>query len=69
MKLFDVLVKPILLYACEAWGDSTYCNVKDASPNFKDPFEKLQLRVCKQILGVHRKTMNIPVLAELGRFH
>ena len=68
LKLFDVLVKPILLYACEAWGDSTYYNVKDALPNFKDPFEKLQLRVCKQILGVHRKTMNIPVLAELGRF-
>ena len=37
-------------------------------PIFKDSFEKLQLKVCKQILGVHRKTMNIPVLAELGRF-
>ena len=68
MKLFDVLVKTILLYACEAWGESTYYNLKDASPTFKDSFVKLQLKVCKQILGVHRKTMNIPVLAELGRF-
>ena len=68
LKLFDVLEKPILLYACEAWGDSTYYNLKDASPIFKDSHEKLQLKVCKQILGVHRKTMNIPVLAELGRF-
>ena len=68
LKLFDVLVKPTLLYACEAWGESTYYNLKDASPIFKDSFEKLQLKVCKQILGEHRKTMNIPVLAELGRF-
>jgi hypothetical protein len=68
LKLFDVLVKPILLYACEAWGEETNFNMKDASPVFKDSFEKLQLKVCKQILGVHRKTMNIPVLAELGRF-
>ena len=62
LKLFDVLVKPFLLFACEAWGESTYYNLKDASPIFKDSFEKLQLKVCKQILGVHRKTMNIPVL-------
>ena len=68
LKLFDILVKPILLYACEAWGEDTYYDLKDASPTFKDPFEKLQLKICKQILGVHRKTMNIPVLAELGRF-
>ena len=60
LKLFEVLVKPILLYACEAWGESTYCNLKDASPIFKDSFGKLQLKICEQILGVHRKTMNIP---------
>ena len=29
LKLFDVLVKPILLYACESWGESTYYNLKD----------------------------------------
>ena len=34
----------------------------------QDSFENLQLRVCKQILGIHSKIMNIPVLAELGRF-
>ena len=68
LKLFDVLVKPILLYACEAWGEATTYSLNGASPLFKDSFEKLQLKICKQILGVHRKTMNIPVLAELGRF-
>ena len=62
------MLKPILLYACEAWGESTYYNLKDASPIFKDSFEKLQLKVCQQILGVHRNVMNIPVLAELGGF-
>ena len=68
LELFDILVKPIILYACEAWGDETYYSLKDASPIFRDSFEKLQLKIHKQVLGVHRKTMNIPVLAELGRF-
>ena len=43
-------------------------NPKDASPIFKYFIEKLQVKVCQQIRRVHRKTMNIPVLAELGRF-
>ena len=55
------------MYACEAWGETSY-NLTNASPTLKDPYEKIHIKACKQILGVHRKTMNIPVLAELGRF-
>ena len=68
LKPFDALVKPIILYACEAWGNDIYGTLNNIDSIFRDTFEKLHIKICKQILGVHRKTMNIPVLAELGRF-
>ena len=68
LKLFDALVKPIILYACEAWGNEISGNLNNIDSIFRDSFEKLHIKICKQILGTHRKTTNIPVLAELGRF-
>ena len=68
LKLFDALVKPIILYACEAWGNDISGSLNNIDSIFRDTFEKLHIKICKQILGVHRKTMNIPILAELGRF-
>ena len=68
LKLFDTLIKPIILYACESWGNNIYGSLNNIDSIFKDSFEKLHIKICKQILGTHRKTMNIPVLAELGRF-
>ena len=66
LTLFDNIVKPILLYACEIWG---YAEVKqDLFSIGKSSIERFHLKVCKQILGVHRKASNIAVLAELGRF-
>ena len=35
---------------------------------YPDTTEKLQLKFCKSILGVHKKSMKMPVLAELGRY-
>ena len=75
LHLFDHTVLPILLYGSEIWGcfnpftskfankDITLC---DIFQNFK--CETLHLKVCKQILGVHRKATNFAVLSELGRF-
>jgi hypothetical protein len=34
----------------------------------KIPHEHIHIKFCKRILGVHKNAMNIPVLAELGRF-
>ena len=44
--LFDTLVVTIILYGSEVWG---------VGNNFKDtePFEHLQLKFVKEILGVH----------------
>ena len=33
-----------------------------------DPIEKLHLRNCKSILGVHSKVTNLAVYSELGRY-
>ena len=59
LSLFDSLIRPILLYSSDFWG----C-LKLPKNN---PIETLHMKICKQILGVHRQTTNIGVLLELGR--
>ena len=49
-------------------GNNIYGSLNNIDSIFKDSFEKLHIKICKQILGTHRKTMNTPVLGELGRF-
>ena len=58
IKLFDSLVKPILLYASDFWG------ILKLPKN--NPIENLHQKCCKQILGVQKQTSNIGVLLELG---
>ena len=73
LKLFPSLVVPVLLYGCEVWG--VYLLGKTANiDNFKrklfktaSNIEKLHLKFCKRILGVHSKSTNSAVHAELGR--
>ena len=66
INLFDNTVKPILLYACEIWGHSD--NKHDISNLGKSAIEKFHLKVCKHIIGVHRKASNVATLTELGRY-
>ena len=61
LKLFDSLVKPILLYASDFWGMH-----KQNSMNL-NPCEKIHMDFCKQVLGVSETTSNFGVLIELGR--
>ena len=44
LHLFDSLIKPILLYGSDFWGCLTL--PKD------NPIEKVQMRFCKELLGV-----------------
>ena len=55
LKLFNNLVKPVILYGAEVWGCENY-----------DIFEKLQLRFCKYILSVNKSTCSNMVYGELG---
>ena len=58
-KLFDTLVKPILLYASDFWG------ILKLPQN--NPIENLYQSCLKQILGVRKQTTNVGVLLELGQ--
>jgi len=68
LKLFDSLVKPILLYSCEAWADSVKTDDNITNLLQRNKLEKFQIRIYKQLLAVSRKTTNISVLLELGRY-
>ena len=71
-KLFDSMVKPILLYGSEIWGVFTWRSrteqcIKESILSRSSPYEKLHLRFCKQTLGLSKKSSNFITLAELGR--
>lgn len=71
LHVFDHTIKPILLYGCEVWGmfnpfSSKFRNGIDSLDKIYNKLlaEKLHLKFCKFILGVHSKTTNIAALSE-----
>ena len=75
LHLFDHTVKPVLLYGSEIWGtiNTLSANVKKDGFSIFDAFcnmpcEKLHIKFLKYVLGVHRKTTNVAVMGELGRY-
>ena len=73
LHLFDSLVRPIMTYGCEVWG-AYILNPKmfDTEVNHSalydnQCYDKIDLRFCKILLGVHRKSTNTAVRGELGR--
>ena len=46
LKPVDSLMKPVILYACECWGDSMKEEI------FAYKIEQFHMSTCKQILGV-----------------
>ena len=68
LTLFDTQIKPIILYACEAWADSIKGNIDDVTILTKNKLEIFQISIFKQILGVSRKTINLAILLDLGRY-
>ena len=74
--LFDHTVKPVLMYGAEVVGtfnSNRLCRSKEKT--LKDmyvnsPLEKLNVHMCKYmyVLGVGKKTTNIAVYGELGRY-
>ncbi len=58
LKLFDSLIRPVLLYGVEVWGNEIMKS---------KIIENLHIKICKQILWTSRKASNVACLAELGR--
>ena len=54
MKLFDTLIKPILIYSSDFWA----CLKFPAN----SPIENLDFRFHKNILGVHKSTTNVGIV-------
>ena len=55
IKLFDSVIKPILIYGCEIWGYQ-YCGLAD----------KLQVKFIKLIMGLKSYTPTVMVRGETG---
>jgi hypothetical protein len=55
--LFEKTIVPILLYGAEIWGFQNYKQL-----------EKLQINLCKYVLGVPKRTSNDAALGDCGRF-
>ncbi|XP_067664324.1 uncharacterized protein [Haliotis asinina] len=55
-KLFDIKIKPVLLYGAEVWGFQRYPVLESLHSNF-----------CKFVLGVSKYNSGNAVLAECGR--
>ena len=60
LKLFDSLVKPVLLYGSEVWGSAILSE--------NNPINKFTNKFYRTLLGVPRHTSNAGIHAELGRF-
>ena len=70
LKLFDTLVSPILTYGSPVWGPTL---VKESSKDFKKICdsaisEKINVKLCKYILGSGKYSVNDAVRGELGRY-
>jgi hypothetical protein len=60
LKLFSSLIKPILCYGCEVWAPY----LLKGKPSSED----IHVKVCKLILGVHRKATYNAVRGEVGSY-
>ena len=80
-KLFDTLIRPVILYNSEVWFMDEYHSVfksmQRARSNGSDcdilsladkyAFEKIHIRFCKCVLGIRKTASNFAAKAELGR--
>ena len=64
LKLFDAIIKPILLYGSEVW--EPFLN-QDESKWDQNDVEKTYTQFLKKILGVNRSTTTAMVRGELSR--
>ena len=74
LQIFDALVKPVALYSSEVWTAYKPCyqgkgldDLFDMSLKSNNEFDKVHIKYCKYVLGVHSKACNLAVYSELGR--
>ena len=73
IKLFEKIIEPILLYNCEVTGTNIpntwdYEKFKENMWDTGKELNKVIIGFLRQLLGVNKKTTNIGVLAETGKY-
>jgi hypothetical protein len=74
LKLFESVIKPILLYGSEVWGAYLYkfkINIQSLYVMLRDVnslMEKLHSKICKYILQLHKSANHYAIRCELGRY-
>jgi hypothetical protein len=74
IHIFDHTVKPVLMYGSEIWGYfhgfrlSSKDNVCFIKLFNSFPLENIHKKFCKYVLEVNKRTTNIGVMGELGRY-
>ncbi len=70
LNCFETLVKPVLLYCSEVWGQDLVHDTKDFTLDLVDKNcepERIHLKFCKSLLRVPATASNVAVRSELGR--
>ena len=62
-KLFNALIKPVLLYVCEIWGPEL---LSYKTPFDKGTIEQVHIKFCKQSLNVPWIQKILPAEQSLG---
>ncbi|KAK3104015.1 hypothetical protein FSP39_023694 [Pinctada imbricata] len=74
LKLFDHTVKQVCLYGSEIWSEFEKDTGSLSPYEFiekwfkKSMIEKVNMSFSKWLLGVHKRTSNLAVMGELGRY-
>ena len=73
IRLFEKIIEPILLYNCEVTGAYVpgtwnYEKFKENMWDTGKEINKVVIGFLRQILGVHKKTTNLAVMAETGKY-
>ncbi len=70
LNCFETLVKPVMLYCSEVWGQDLVHDTKDFNLDLVDRNcepERIHLKFCKSLLRVPATSSNVAVRSELGR--
>jgi hypothetical protein len=68
MHIFDNTVKPVLLYASEIGVNSNNDSHFISNLYSRNPLDKLSISMGKYVLGVNKRTTNLAIYGELGRY-
>ena len=67
LKVFDSTIRPIITYGSEVWSHQYIKFLQKPIQIDKAPFESINNRFCKYVMGLPKQATNFGIKAELGR--